>query len=82
MEAFDGWDYPSGSTDNTKFIVIKQDLETKLNVSITYCVSKIVLRNSLDLNKTDYDFLMSNQYIDINGYRYCIMQLPYFMISN
>lgn len=79
MEAWDGWGRDIGSTDNSKFLVIKQDLVTKLNVSMFYQNSKIELRNFLDLNKTQYDFLMKHQYIDVEDHRYCIMLAPYWM---
>lgn len=81
MEAFDGYS-SSGSTDNTKYLVIKQNLESKLNEKIFHVSSKIELRNTLDINKTQYDFLLKNNYIDVKKYRYTIMQIPYWMINS
>ena len=33
----------------------------------------------LDINKTQYDHLLSKLFVDNNGYRYSIMQIPYWM---
>lgn len=82
MEACDGYyGYALGTTDNTKYLVIKQELETKLNVQIYHISSTVQLRNDLDINKTQYDFLLKHKYVDVNNFRYCVMQLPYWMIS-
>jgi len=81
MEAFDGFG-SSGTTDNTKYLIMKQNLDSKLNEELSYVSSRIELRNKLDINKTQYDFLLKNNYIDVNKYRYTIMQIPYWMINS
>lgn len=80
MELCDGWDI--GSTDNTKYLVIRQNSDSKLNEELFYVSSKIELRNRLDINKTQYDFLLKNRYLDISKYRYVIMQIPYWMTNS
>ncbi len=78
MEMCDGW-YSMGTSDNSKFLVIQQNLETKLNEKLFYVSSTVELRNVLDINKTQYDQLLSKLFVDNNGYRYSIMQIPYWM---
>lgn len=78
MEAWDGC-YSMGTSDNSKFLVIQQNLETKLNEKLFYVSSTVELRNVLDINKTQYDLLISKKYLDHNDYRYVIMFVPYWM---
>ena len=78
MEACDGL-YSMGTSDDSKFLVVQQSLETKLNEKLFYVSSTIELRNVLDINKTQYDHLLSKLFVDNNGYRYSIMQIPYWM---
>lgn len=68
-----------GSSGITRILVIKQNIKTKLNERM-FCVnSNEELRNTLDINKTQYDQLVSKQFIDHNNYRYVIMYISYWM---
>ena len=78
MEACDGY-YSMGTSDDSKYLVIKQNIETKLNEELFYVSSRTELRNRLNINKTQYDELLFRLFVDNNGYRYSIMQIPYWM---
>ena len=78
MEACDGY-YSMGTSDDNKYLVIKQNIETKLNEELFYVSSRTELRNRLNINKTQYDELLFRLFVDNNGYRYSIMQIPYWM---
>ena len=71
-----------GTSDSTKFLVIKQNLKTKLNESLFDVYSKPQLRNILDLNKKQYDYVLEYSHIDVDGYRYVIMYVPSWMSGN
>lgn len=75
MEAYDGWGYGSGESDNRRYLVTHQCLETMLILSQKVVIGESCVRDSLGLTYTQLKDVRTNGYVDINNTRVLVTNL-------